>query len=120
MTAPRFQTTSTPRALTSRGIQHPGVTDMKTQARVLIALLGSFAFFSHVSLVAASEQAASSQLSANKHRPPGDVYPSDIYDPHSAWRQARRLPPVNYARDFSFTEGTAADRHGNVFISDQP
>src|SRR5687767_4986061 len=91
-------------ANSARGVQDRGVTDMKTQARILVAVLSSLACFAYVNTIAASDQTASSQLSANKHRPPGDVYPSDIYDPLGlvAWGRHGRL--VTLASGFSFTE----------------
>lgn len=88
---------------------------MKTQLRILVALLGSLACISHVSSVAASGQKASSQLSANKQRPP-----SDIYDPLGLVSAGRRGQLVTLAAGFSFTEGPAVDRRGNVFFTDQP
>ena len=72
---------------------------MKTQARVLAALLGAVAWFS----------AASAQ----------ETIPSDIYDPTGLVSE-RRPELVSLAAGFSFTEGPAVDRHGNVFFTDQP
>ena len=81
---------------------------MKTQARVLVAILGSLAFVSQ----------ASSEPSTAKHRPPGEVIPSDIYDPLGLVSRHGQL--VSLEEGFSFTEGPAVDRHGNVFFTDQP
>ena len=81
---------------------------MKTHARVLVAVLGSLAFFSQ----------ASGEPSANKHRLPGEVIPSDIYDPLGLVSRHGEL--VSLEEGFSFTEGPAVDRHGNVFFTDQP
>ena len=39
---------------------------------------------------------------------------------HSAWYPSRHGQLVSLAEGFSFTEGPAADRHGNVFFTDQP
>src|SRR5688572_20879866 len=86
---------------------------MKTQARILVALLGSFAWCSHVSGVAASDLATPSQPSAHEQHPP-----SDIYDPLGLVSRHGKL--VTLAEGFSFTEGPAVDRHGNVFFTDQP
>ncbi len=88
---------------------------MSRQASILVALLGSLACISHVNTVAAAEQKASSQLSANKQRPP-----SDIYDPLGLVSAGRHGRLVTLAAGFSFTEGPAVDRHGNVFFTDQP
>jgi gluconolactonase len=87
---------------------------MKTRARILVALLGSLACFSCANTVAGSDQKASPQLSANQPRPP-----SDIYDALGlvSWRHGQL---VTLASGFSFTEGPAVDRHGNVFFTDQP
>ncbi len=71
---------------------------MKNQARVLAALLGAVACFS----------AASAQ----------EVIPSDSYDPTGLVSRNGEL--VTLAEGFSFTEGPAVDRRGNVFFTDQP
>jgi gluconolactonase len=93
---------------------------MKTQARILVAVLSSLACFAYVNTIAASDQTASSELSVNKHRPPSDEYPSDIYDPLGLVSSGRHGRLVTLASGFSFTEGPAVDRRGNVFFTDQP
>ena len=60
-------------------------------------MLGSLACFSHVNTTAAS----------------------DIYDPLGLVSR-RHGQLVTLAAGFSFTEGPAVDRHGNVFFTDQP
>jgi len=91
---------------------------MKIQARILVAVLGSLACFAHVNTTAAADQQASSQQSADRHRPPVEIIPSEIYDPLGLVSRHGQL--VTLASGFSFTEGPAADRHGNVFFTDQP
>jgi gluconolactonase len=53
--------------------------------------------------------------SANKQRPP-----SNIYDPTGLVSASRHGQLVTLASGFSFTEGPAVDRHGNVLFTDQP
>ena len=91
---------------------------MKTQARIFMAVLGLLACFSFVSNAAESDQNSSSGQSVKSHRPPGEIIPSDIYDPLGLVSRHGQL--VILAEGFSFTEGPAVDRHGNVFFTDQP
>ena len=81
---------------------------MKTRARVLVAVLGSFACMAY----------ANTSAAADRHKPPGEVIPSEIYDPLGLVSRHGQL--VTLAEGFSFTEGPAVDRHGNVFFTDQP
>jgi gluconolactonase len=83
-----------------------------------VALLGCLACLSHANTTAASDHEASSQQSAKHHRLPGEVIPSDIYDPLGLVSRHGQL--VSLAKGFSFTEGPAVDRRGNVFFTDQP
>jgi gluconolactonase len=82
---------------------------------MLVALLGTLAVGSHVDVIAASDQAATTQASPGK-QPPA----SDIYDPLGLVSSSRHGQLVTLASGFSFTEGPAVDRHGNVFFTDQP
>jgi gluconolactonase len=91
---------------------------MKTQARILVAVLGSVACLSLLSTVVAADPSASSQRSGNSQLPPGEIIPSEIYDPLGLVSRHGQL--VSLAKGFSFTEGPANDRHGNVFFTDQP
>ena len=93
---------------------------MRIQARIFVAVLGSLACFSHLNTTAAADRQASSQRSADSHRPPGEIIPSDIYDPFGLVSGGEHGQLVTLASGFSFTEGPAADRHGNVFFTDQP
>src|SRR3954447_19307975 len=99
-------------AIGARGTQHRGL-EMKTQTRVLAAVLGFSACLYQVSAFAAGNQASSTELAANKHSPP-EVFPSEIYDPFGLVSRSRHGQLVTLAAGFSFTEGPAADRHGNV------
>lgn len=88
---------------------------MKTQVRIIIALLASLGCGSHVSAIAASDPTASS------HRSPiAQPSPSDIYDPLGLVSRGPRGRLVTIADGFGFTEGPAVDRHGNVYFTDQP
>jgi gluconolactonase len=65
--------------------------------------------------IAAADQNSSSQAPANEQRPP-----SNIYDPLGLVSSGRHGQLVTLAAGFSFTEGPAVDRRGNVFFTDQP
>src|SRR4029079_11913976 len=94
-------------------MQKWGVTDMKTQSRMLVALLGSLACFSYVNTANAD-----SKGHAHSGHLRGDVIPVEIYDPLGLVAPNGQL--ISLAKGFSFTEGPANDRHGNVFFTDQP
>jgi gluconolactonase len=83
---------------------------MKVQARILLALLGSLACF--------SVNTASASGPGERHRPPLEVIESEIYDPLGLVDRHAKLVVIEDG--FSFTEGPAVDRHGNVFFTDQP
>ena len=85
---------------------------MRTQGRILVAALGFLLCAAHAKPTAAADQ--------QKHRPPAEVIPSDIYDPLGLVSRSAHGQLVSLAEGFSFTEGPAADRHGNVFFTDQP
>jgi len=93
---------------------------MKTKARMLMAVLGSLVSFSYLNTTHASDQSTADAQSANAHRPPVEVIPSDIYDPLGLVAHGPRGQLVSLAKGFSFTEGPANDRHGNVYFTDQP
>jgi gluconolactonase len=82
---------------------------MKTQARILVAVLSSLTCFSYANTAAAHD-----------HRAPVEVIPSDIYDPLNLVSDSWKGQLVSIAKGFSFTEGPATDRHGNVYFTDQP
>src|SRR5689334_16003785 len=90
---------------------------MKTKARIIVAALGALACLSQLN-TASADQNASSQQSAARQRLPGEVIPTEIYDPTGLVSRHGQL--VSLATGFSFTEGPAADRHGNVYFTDQP
>ena len=92
---------------------------MKTHARILLAVLGSLAWFSDANTAAAADQRASGKQTENRHGLPGEIIPSDIYDPLGLVSR-RHGDLISLAAGFSFTEGPAVDRHGNVFFTDQP
>src|SRR5688500_12915375 len=81
---------------------------MKTQARILVAVLGSLACFSFVDTIAA------------KPRPPAEIIPSEIYDLLGLVSRGPRGQLVVLEDGFSFTEGPAVNQRGNVFFTDQP
>jgi gluconolactonase len=83
---------------------------MKSPLRIFLAMLGSLACFACLETAAAS----------GKPRPPLEIIPVDIYDPLGLVSRGPRGQLVVLEDGFSFTEGPAADRHGNVFFTDQP
>jgi len=85
---------------------------MKTRLSLLVAALGFVAYYSHTDGIAASGQLGSS---ANKSRPA-----SNILDPTGLVSASQQGQLVTLGAGFSFTEGPAVDRHGNVFFTDQP
>src|SRR6188508_3489382 len=96
------------------------VTNMKIQARILAAALGSLACLAYVNTAAASDHRGPNHPSHHQPRLPGEVIPVEIYDPlglvaHGPQGQLHLLED-----GFAFTEGPAADRHGNVYFTDQP
>jgi gluconolactonase len=93
----------------------PGSIEMKRQTRILVALLGTLAFVSQAEVTAATDREPLSQASPGKQLPA-----SDIYDPLGLVAAGRHGQLVTLASGFSFTEGPAVDRHGNVYFTDQP
>jgi gluconolactonase len=85
---------------------------MKTRARVLAAVMISFCF-SYTGIVSAGGP-------AHKPHPPHEVIPVEIYDPLGLVSPGPRGQLVIMEDGFSFTEGPAVDRRGNVFFTDQP
>ena len=88
---------------------------MKTRLSILVAALCSLAYFSYTERVAASDQSDSSRPSASA-RPA----PSDFFDPMGLVSPSRHGELTTLGTGFSFTEGPAVDKHGNVFFTDQP
>jgi gluconolactonase len=82
---------------------------MKTQARIILTMLGALACAASVTSATAGDQS---------HRPPLEILTSEIYDPLGLVK--RNAPLVIIEDGFSFTEGPAVDRRGNVFFTDQP
>ena len=76
---------------------------MKKSVRRLTSVLGFLACFSYLNTAAAADPA-----------------PGEIYDPLGLVSRSAHGQVVTLAEGFDFTEGPAADRHGNVFFTDQP
>ena len=86
---------------------------MKTNARIVLALVGSLTCFSYANVAAAGNHGPA------KRPPPVELTPhSDIYDPFGL--VSGRAGVEVLAEGFSFTEGPAVDHRGNVFFTDQP
>jgi gluconolactonase len=88
---------------------------MITRTRTLVAMLGSLACFAQL---AAADPGAQRHHGNGGNVLQGEVIPSDIYDPLGLVSRDGQL--ISLQKGFSFTEGPAADRHGNVFFTDQP
>jgi gluconolactonase len=88
---------------------------MKVQGRILFAALGSLTC-SMWSASAAADAGARAPA-AHNHRPV-EIIPGEIYDPTNL--VSRNGPLVVIEDGFSFTEGPATDRNGNVYFTDQP
>ncbi len=93
---------------------------MNTQARILAAVLGSLACLSYTGTTTASDHRGPGNHPP--HQPPlsGEIIPVDIYDPLGLVARGPQGQLHRLADGFGFTEGPAADRHGNVFFTDQP
>lgn len=87
---------------------------MRKHARILAALLGTWAGIAWASAASATDQQTA------RHRPPVEVIQSDIYDPLGLVASGPRGQLVRIAKGFGFTEGPAVDRRGNVYFTDQP
>jgi gluconolactonase len=88
---------------------------MTRQIPLLVAAMGSLVFYSPTGIVAAPTPSASGVVAAQAPRPPTNIF--DLTGLVSASRQGQL---TTLATGFSFTEGPAVDRHGNVFFTDQP
>ncbi len=86
---------------------------MKTRASMLMGVLGVLASFTYVNAGPASDNGNSNQIPGGQQ-----VIPVEIYDPFDLVAKGGQL--VSIASGFSFTEGPAVDRRGNVFFTDQP
>ena len=88
---------------------------MKTRLPILATALCSLAYVSFSERITASNQFDSSRPSIGR----SDAA-SGILDPGGLVSASRQGQLVTLATGFSFTEGPAVDRHGNVFFTDQP
>jgi gluconolactonase len=88
---------------------------MKTRLSILVLVLCSVAYYSYSQTTAVSDQFGSSPRSASKQPPP-----SGIFDPLGLISPSQHGQLTTLGTGFSFTEGPAVDRHGNVFFTDQP
>jgi len=88
---------------------------LKTRLSILVVVLCSVAYYSYSQTTAVSDQFGSSPRSASKQPPP-----SGIFDPLGLISPSQHGQLTTLGTGFSFTEGPAVDRHGNVFFTDQP
>ena len=88
---------------------------MKARLSLLVVVLCSAADYSFSQFIAVPDQMGSNARSAGKKAPP-----SGIFDPGSLISPSQHGQLATLGKGFSFTEGPAVDRHGNVFFTDQP
>src|SRR5512147_2296980 len=88
---------------------------MKTRQSILLLALCSVAYDSYSQTTAASDPLAPSTRLASKQPPQGG-----IFDPLGLISPSQQGQLTTLGTGFSFTEGPAVDRHGNVFFTDQP
>jgi gluconolactonase len=88
---------------------------MKTRLSIFVVGLCCLSGGSQLQRVVASDRAEAGRASAREHRPK-----SDFFDPFGLVSPSQRGQLSTLATGFGFTEGPAADRHGNVFFTDQP
>lgn len=93
---------------------------MKIRARSLVAVLASLACISSAIVADASDQRGPHRHPGPQTRLSGEIIPVDIYDPLGLVARGPQGQLHELAAGFGFTEGPAADRHGNVYFTDQP
>jgi len=99
---------------------------MKKKLFLFLGVLCSFGFYSCTKSIESDPETAEmvSQVeSVTSHRRPPDcdcdpVAGSNIFDPKCLVAPKAQLQTLG--EGFSFTEGPAVDKHGNVFFTDQP
>jgi gluconolactonase len=92
---------------------------MKVSGRLLLTAT-ALALLCGAGGAAASGKKPAHHPPAHPPGPPLEVIPSDIYDPLGLVAHGPRGQLVSLADGFGFTEGPAADSHGNVYFTDQP
>ena len=91
---------------------------MKKKLFVLLGALASFGYYSCTKdLAKDSGQVESPAVSANASRPASG---SNIFDPGGLVSPSAHGKLDTLGTGFSFTEGPAVDKHGNIFFTDQP
>src|SRR3982750_1349309 len=88
---------------------------MNTRLSILAVVVCSVAYYSYAQVTAVSDQFGSSARSPSQQPPPGG-----IFDPLRLISPSQHGQLTTLGTGFSFTEGPAVDRHGNVFFTDQP
>jgi len=91
---------------------------MQIPSRSLPAMLASLVCLAFVNTAASSDE--SNRHGAHQPRLSGEVLAAEIYDPTGLVARGPQGQLHLQATGFSFTEGPAADRRGNVFFTDQP
>jgi len=91
---------------------------MKKRLFIFIGVLCSFGYYSCTKdMIRDSAKAESSQLSARQSKPASG---SDIFDPTGLVSPSSHGKLETLGTGFSFTEGPAVDKKGNIFFTDQP
>ena len=91
---------------------------MKKELFLFLGILCSFGYYScKKTAVKDSDQVASNELSARSSKP---KTLSTIFDPYGLVSASQHGVLDTIEKGFSFTEGPAVDKHGNIFFTDQP
>ena len=91
---------------------------MKKKPFLFLGLLSMFGYYSCTkNAVADSDQLKSEDVSAMKSTP---VLTADVFDPSGLVSPSAHGQLKVLGTGFSFTEGPAVDKHGNLFFTDQP
>ena len=91
---------------------------MKKRFFLFIGILPSFAYYSCTkNAVRNSDTSESNAVSAGQSKQKNE---SNIFDPSGLVSSSAHGKLDTLATGFSFTEGPAVDKHGNIFFTDQP
>ena len=90
---------------------------MKKRLFVFLGMPCFLGFYSCQKNIRDSNQVQSNQISVQRSQPERE---SNIFDPSGLVSASQHGKLDTLGTGFSFTEGPAVDRHGNIFFTDQP
>ena len=91
---------------------------MKKKLFLFLGILCSFGYYSCTKTkVKDADPVASHELSARQSKPKTEA---TIFDPYGLVSASQHGILDTIEKGFSFTEGPAVDKHGNIFFTDQP